>query len=165
MAISRQDAALIRKRYGKPIRQLTLKRIETLESTQAPSGSMTPYAGRRFKAGTLRWWGDPFHDIDILKPLDIRPVTCQERIEEVVTHPTTLQYIEWAKKGTMPPPITVTEGLSGKMHSMNRRRLYAMQQAGVAKTLVWQPLYGAYDLIMTAQTPKKKNTVRKQKKR
>jgi len=165
MSISRQDAALIRKRYGKPIRQLTLGDIETLENTQAPSGAMTPYTGKQFKAGTLRWWGDPFHDIDILKPLDIGPVTCQERIEEVKTHQTTKQYIKWAKEGKIPPPITITEGVSGKMYSMNRRRLYAMQQAGVTKTLVWHPLYGAYDLIVANQTPKKKNTGRKQKKR
>jgi len=155
--ISRQDAALIRKRYGKTIRQLTLKNIETLESTQAPSGSMTPYTGKQFREGTLRWWGDPFHDIDILKALDIQPVTCQERIEDVIAHPTTIQYTQWAKEGKIPPPITITEGLSGKKYSMNRRRLYAMQQAGIKKTLVWQPLYGAYDLI--------RKTAKKQKKR
>lgn len=155
---------LIKKRYGKTIRELSLKDIETVESTFVKSNLLTPYKGKRHKAGTLRWWGGLLHDIDILKPLDIEPVTCKEQIDEVRTHQTTQKYIEWAKAGEIPPPITVTEGLSGKFYSMDRRRLYAMHQAGVKKALVWQPIYGIY-AILAGKKPKKQQKPKKHLKR
>lgn len=52
--------------------------------------------------------------------------------EEVVKMPTTQKYIEWYRQGKIPPPIDVVISDSGPK-SVNRRRVVAAIEAGVAK--------------------------------
>jgi hypothetical protein len=51
--------------------------------------------------------------------------------EQVINMPTTQKYIEWAKQGIEPPPITVVNNVvSGNFKASNRRRMIAAQEAG-----------------------------------
>lgn len=52
--------------------------------------------------------------------------------EEAIKMPTTQKYIEWAKQGIEPPPITILSNVTtGKQTATNRRRVIAAREAGV----------------------------------
>ncbi len=76
--------------------------------------------------------------LEQLRLVNVNEITPMEPEGEVMDREDYKQYVEWAKQGIQPPPITVVKGIeSGNWLSVNRRRLMAAKEAGQETILAW----------------------------
>lgn len=113
-----------------------------------PSSTATTLAPKqvdfeRFPIGSARMMGGrPSSPRDawvyVLREFSPRDLMSNEVEDGITRTPTFRQYVEWAREGSEPPPISsVARSQNGKLVSTNRRRLLAAQEAGAKAIKGW----------------------------
>jgi hypothetical protein len=75
--------------------------------------------------------------VEYLREFNPAELVTSEAEDGVTKSPSFGKYVEWAKAGQQPPPISVFSKPGGKMVSTNRRRVLAAQQAGSKSIVGW----------------------------
>ncbi|NMD39091.1 MAG: DEAD/DEAH box helicase family protein, partial [Christensenellaceae bacterium] len=89
--------------------------------------------------------------------MDVNEITPMEPEDEVRGRDDYKQYVEWAKQGIQPPPITVVRGIEdGNWLSIDRRRLMAAKESGQKTILAW---VSDTDMETAMPTPTHKSAV------
>lgn len=115
-----------------------------------------PWTGELPPVGT--WRMDPNTGaLEQLRLMDVNEITPMEPGDEVRGRDDYKQYVEWAKQGIQPPPITVVRGIEdGNWLSINRRRLMAAKESGQKTILAW---VSDTDMETAMPTPTHKSAV------
>lgn len=115
------------------------------KTDRMPNRTDEPFDSSGFAPGSLvrdGYGDDPYvYEARWVNPSDFDPRVDENSsnlegltYEQVVSLPTTQQYIEWYKSGHFGPPITlVYNGPAGRLKSTNRRRVISAIEAGIPK--------------------------------
>lgn len=116
------------------------RRDEYTPPNYAGDGPVTDYEDHPLGTARIMSFGDPneayvdfMHEFD---PKDLTPTEHEDGVKQRdKSYP---KYVEWAKAGHKPPPISAAVSeKTGKYLSMNRRRVLAAQDAGVKSIKGW----------------------------
>jgi hypothetical protein len=75
--------------------------------------------------------------VEVLRAIDPEDVFPTEREEGIRGSKTFKDYVEWARQGIEPPPISVYEDENGRLTTSSRRRVLAAREAGAPEILAW----------------------------
>jgi hypothetical protein len=85
--------------------------------------------------GTIR--ADKWGELSVLRWLPVDGLAITEAAFPVEGREDYQQYVEWAKAGKPPPPISVSRHADGHLVSHDRRRLLAAREAGMDRIPSW----------------------------
>jgi hypothetical protein len=143
----------VAKRFGIPphavksLMESGVPELRRRDEWLAESNGASPQTGfETFPHGTARinQFGDPNESyVDYMtefSPHDIEPTEPEDGIKKSQTYK---DYVQWAKAGHQPPPVSVfsSNNGNGKLLTSSRRRTLAAREAGVAKIPAWHGPY------------------------
>lgn len=121
-----------------------VKELRRRDDYLAPNNTMEPTTDfEQFPVGAAKIgsFGDPENSyIEEMRTLDPKKIVTSEAEDGIkLRSPSYPKYVEWAKQGIEPPPISVGESSRGNgvIVSSNRRRVLAAQDAGVTSIKAW----------------------------
>lgn len=119
-----------------------VKELRRREDYYAPSNTTEPttdFEKFPLNSAKIGAYGDPENSyVEVLgkfKPKDVLTAEAEDGIK--TRNPSYPLYVEWAKKGSEPPPINISINGDGTIVSSNRRRVLAAQDAGVESIKGW----------------------------
>jgi hypothetical protein len=108
----------------------------------AQANSLAPWEGQLPPLGT--WKVDPlFGEFEVLTEIPLDEVTPGEPEDMIKLWEGYPLYVQWAREGRPPPPVTVVRHVDGHLVSCNRRRVLAARDAGVRTIVAWFSETGA----------------------
>lgn len=113
--------------------------IERFEDFPTPN-AMQPAAVTTLPLGSVRTL--PYGELDerhveVLVELPVDELVLSEHEDMIRKHPTFARYVEMARAGHEPPPISVAVSDDGQLVSRNRRRVLAAKEAGLKTLKAW----------------------------
>ena len=119
-----------------------VKELRRRDDYYSPSNTLEPttdFEKFPLNSAKIGSYGDPENSyVEVLgkfKPKDVLTAEAEDGIK--TRNPSYPLYVEWAKKGSEPPPINISINGDGTIVSSNRRRVLAAQDAGVESIKGW----------------------------
>ena len=112
------------------------RQVHEQTSCQSQPNSLSPWTGDVPPVGTWRL-DDMMGEFEMLVELPLDQVEPGEPEDGIKGWEGYALYVQWAREGRQPPPITVVRHVDGRLVSIHRRRVLAAKDAGLRTILAW----------------------------